>query len=702
MPRITRALAAAAILAVGAASAQGQTKILTHQKAVEVCQQFEGLTPPAPPIGSAVVGTFDAQSGEFIWNPHVTMRRNPLQDPTTNVADVGRVFDRYNIRAISPNLDPRITSLPQGLVAIAFSPDNLSRLRARPGATSARRPGTRARAAQDPAGAGRGQTSESVTSRTPLRGHPPDRYHWMYLPVNGGMQDLIFKAVNLPAEASFAVTIDDRTVSNAGSAQPDVLDIVVPARGSVLFKLEVKGRGPREAGRFGSKSFTEIVAFDRPPSLGCFTLEALPVAISYEPPGSGSSQTYTTAQHLGNMIRSFSGTKESSTKPVATAFSTVGDMVGILGGVGKAVSGAASVIPALAGVGEGLQTASSILTAAWGSSETTETNSYSVTNEHTLEVNVESSDALKTSAHLGPGKGDLIQFLTKPVFAWLAATDSRGQLFLSVSLLGFKGPGTHSAEDLRNPAVPIPVPSGAKNLLLALDPLTPEYKQAHPTPEPGRLVPIAHSQSFSGGTQVSVYQRTITQTDITTESTSRNVTTTEVGGFLSYVATNVPKTGTTSLTTTHGGTKGVTVGSTVQLEVVLSSPPGEYHEFDTFYDRKFGTFTFHEVPVGDTVAAGMVASTSGAARPGTRVELVTRGRKFTTWTDAQGRYAFRSRRLKSGSYEIVVEGTRQPLRLEGKRVTANITVAPRSEIRDGGAAKRSPGAERLKVRPRRK
>jgi hypothetical protein len=672
----------------------GQSRILAYDKAVKVCQDFEGLIPPAPPIGGAVVGTFDAQTAEFTWDQHVTMRKWIARDPLTEATkvDLGPVFDPYNIRAILPNLDPRITSLPSGIRVAMTSA--LDATRFRPGATVRGRPPTARARAQNPTTPGPGDIGG--ISRRPLRGHPPDRTYRMYLPVTGGMQDLVFKVTNLPQGASFSVTVDDRTVS----AKAGQVDIVVPARGSVHFKVEAKQKVPP----MRERSFAESVFFDRPPTLGCFTLEALPVAISYEPPGSGSSQTFLTSQQLGNVIKSFSGTESSSTQPVATPFSTVGDMIGIMGGVGQAVSGAASVIPALApmaAVGQGLQTASSILGAAWGSSETTETNRYSVTNEHTLEVNVTNSSSLETSAHLGPGKGDFIQFLRKPVFVWLAATDFvTGQLYLSVSLLGFQGLGNHTAEDLRDPAFPF-LPVGARKLLLALDPLTPEYQQAHPSGEAGRLVKLPYSISYSGGTQTEVQTRTITESDIRTETTSRNVTTTEVGGFLSYVATNVPQTGTTSMTSTHGGSKGVSVGNTVEVKVTLASAVGEYLEVETSYDRKFGTFAFVSVPVGDTVAAGMVASEAGAPRPRTRVEIVTAGRKFITWTDAQGRYAFRSRRLKPGSYELIVDGKRQPLKLEGKRVTVNVTVGQRAEVRDS-AVQPSPGAERIEIRPRRK
>jgi hypothetical protein len=683
-------------LAMAATPVQGQSRILAYEKAVKVCQDFEGLTPPAPPIGMAVVGTFDAQTGVFTWDQRVTMRkwiaRDPLEE-ATKVIDLGRVFDVRNIRAILPNLDPRITSLPSGIRVTMASAIDATRFR--PGATGRGRPPTARARAQSPTPPGPGGL-EGI-SRRPLQGHPLDRTYRMYLPVNGGMQDLVFKVANLPQGASFSVTADDRTVS----AKAGQVDIVVPARGSVQFKVEVKQKVPP----MRERSFAESVFFDRPPTLGCFTLEALPVAISYEPPGSGSSQTFLTSQQLGNVIRSFSGTESSSTKPVATPFSRVNDMIDLMKGVGQAVSGAASVIPALApmaGVGQGLQTASSILNAAWGSSETVETNSFSVTNEHTLEVNVTNSSSLQTSAHLGPGKGDYIQFLRKPVFVWLAATDPwTSQLYLSVSLLGFEALGTHTAEDLRDPAFPF-LAAGPRKLLLALDPLTPEYQQAHPSGETGRLVKLPYSTSFSGGTQIETYQRTITQSDIRTETTSRNVTTTEVGGFLSFVATNVPQTGTKSMTSTHGGSKGVSVGNTVEVKVTLASAVGEYLEIETHYDRKFGTFAFVSVPVGDTVAAGMVASATGAARPRTRVELVAAGRKFITWTDAQGRYAFRSLSLKPGSYELVVEGKRKPLRLEGRRVTMNVITGQRAEAPDTGAVRRAPGVERIEIRPRRK
>ena len=230
---------------------------------------------------------------------------------------------------------------------------------------------------------------------------------------------------------------------------------------------------PRIATKFvfkcGSKTFEDTITFARPPVIGCFTLEALPITIVYEPPGSSSSQKYSSSKSIGTTIETFTSKEGSGTTPLDTPFSRVGDAIDAINTIGKAV---ATVYPQ---VGKGMQEASKGMRQLWGDSKTDETISNTVTDKHTLAIQMTNNNWQATGTHQGPGKGDAIHFLLKPTFLWLAAQDEKtNSVYITVALIGYEGAGSGSAEDLRQGNLQLPSKEMQK-LMLQLDPLTPEY-----------------------------------------------------------------------------------------------------------------------------------------------------------------------------------------------------------------------------------
>lgn len=639
-------------------------RAIPYSAILDVCAEFEQISPPLPPVERLVVGTFDAQSGEFTWGPTVYFGLHPIRfvDAVLGKIDLRPVYDQLRIDPLVVNLSPRITSLPVGYkMAPVFRRTSTRRVQRslRQGAVA-------------PTAAVRARPRGNDDT---LGGHPGG-LSAAFLPVRAGTVDLVFKVVNLPANRTFAVTIEGRTATSKRKATS--VDIVVPPRVMVTFRVGS-----------GSTSFTEELWFDRPPILGCFTLEALPITFVYEPPGSGSSQTYTTIEQVGTVVKTLSSRESSTTRPVRTPFSTVNDFINVLRGVGGLVSKADPE------VGGAVKTAGDILEAAWGKSETNETISHTVTEEKTLSIQVTRKSAIVTSAHLGPGRGDIIHYLVKPVFAWLATQNYRSkELFLTVSLLGYKATAALSAEDLRIGTLSEPSRQ-AQNLLLVADPLTPEYRQsrspfgfrkvlkwprstasvqdapAHGNPAPDRLVPaFPFEYHFAGGRREEVFKHTIEESDLTAETTIHTRTTTEVGGFLSYVATNVPQTGETSLSTTQGASEQTTVSSTVEVKVVFESQVGEGHIVQVYYDKIYGTFAFQEVDPSATSVSGVVSDQANRPVPNQEVSIeLADGRVLVTHTDSQGRYRFRSRLLKPGRLVVAVGNQKIPFDFRGRSIS---------------------------------
>ncbi|MDQ6888592.1 MAG: carboxypeptidase-like regulatory domain-containing protein [Gemmatimonadota bacterium] len=449
----------------------------------------------------------------------------------------------------------------------------------------------------------------------------------------------------------------------------------------------------------GTKSFQDVIGFDRPPVIGCFTLEALALNVIYEPPGSGSSQVYSTTSRFGTTVRTFSASESSVSKPLDTPFSQVTDFIKILGGAGKVLSAAGS-ISGNAGVskaGSIVSGASDFLGAVWGSSATDSTITTTVSEEHTLSLEKTGTSGAFTTEHLGPGKGDVIVFFIHPVFHWLAFEDpATGQVYLTTAFFSYEKLGSFSARALRS-GNPPDISAAARTLLLSADAVALEAL-ASPKPVsrpsgrgavglPGsvvarreRLVPAVPPElEFQGSGQADGYRHSVTQEDVSTETEVRNVTTKNEGGFLGFIADkvpqlglDVPQSGQTSLSTIHSSSSGITVGKTVLDSVTFSD--SAFHDVKLLYDRVFGTIAFEDVTPGDTAASGSVAFTDGSPAPRQKVEIVTRDGTFRSWTDARGRFAFRSKGLKPGTYTLVVGDKQQPLTLTGSRVTTNIVV----------------------------
>jgi hypothetical protein len=287
----------------------------------------------------------------------------------------------------------------------------------------------------------------------------------------------------------------------------------------------------------------------------------------------------------------------------------------------------------------------------------------------------------------------VIHYITKPTFVWLAAQDEKtNTVYITLSLLGHKGAGAISADAIRNRLVDRPSYE-MQDLLLQQDPLAAEYRgggQLRPTQALegavltkllgggsgnglshataiGRFVPgyefeYTYAESQSGHTFV----RELTESDVNTTVTTETVTTKESGGFLAYIAKNVPHDGEKRMKTVQGTSAGTTTSDKVKVDVVYGAGANEGYTINTYFDNLYGTFAFVEAPPADQEASGQMMS---AAQPVSNKDVTLvgpDGLSSAQKTNAQGKFSFRSKLLRPGQYKLVVEGKEYPFTYSGQ------------------------------------
>lgn len=632
-----------------------------------LAQLLDSLCAPPPPIETVHVGTLDAATGDFIWGEDLWLPVQ-LDGPLTGVGDVAAAFDGVGIEDLQFDLDPAIT----GLGSIGLPASSVPAAKFKPAAGAKGKPG-----------------KDGAADDDRLRGHPGDK-GTMHASVAAAKLALLFDVVNRPAgKAPLVVTVDGVTVQ----AGADSVDILVGPRSRHAFTVSC-----------GKPSFTDKLGVSRPPLIGAFTLEALPVAMVYEPPGgSGCSQTWTQTHRVGTQIRTFRSKDSSAAAPVDTPFSRVGDYIALLNAAGGAA--ASSGNPYAVAAGTAAQTAATALQAGWGNSSTTETVSHTVTDTHEISFELAESVSVGTTEGLGPGQGDVYYLLIKPTFAWLVAGDApSGRLYVTLTLLGYQGHAAVSAKALRSHVLALPAVE-AQDQLLALNPLAPEYVAplavAHggkkggigpfgnfAGPAPERLLPLASPLIVvAGGTNTFNVERTIQQSDLAEASDVRTTTTEEEGGFLSYVSKDVPQTGTRTLNVVGGRSELSSVSESVTVSVTLDTPSAEPLYLEAWYDRLFGTFAFKTFEPGTQELAGSVNDGGGLPKPATDVNVkLPDGRTLALKTDADGHFSIKPPAGLKGPVTIESGGARTRVDWNGTAVTDVVVrgEAPAPKAKKGG------------------
>ncbi|MBL8949716.1 MAG: hypothetical protein JNK82_02995 [Myxococcaceae bacterium] len=348
--------------------------------------------------------------------------------------------------------------------------------------------------------------------------------------------------------------------------------------------------------RSGASSYSDTLLIARPAvnGMGAFTIAALPLTILYEPP-QNAAQTNSASTSFANeqtVVNTLSSGSSTSRQP-KWAEGEVAKQLGVK------LAGKFPPTAAAYGVLQGI-------VAAWGSVTTTVTNDSEVTSEELLLVKVSESQAITTSAHLGPGRGDTIVYYRDARVAW--GMDA-GRV--SLTLIDHGPLQMFSAETLKADlaALNAGATATASGLdadtlreLLVLDPLSGFSNSPHLPPLFGGVsLPASRFTKKSTVTiNAAMYTLAMSHNVTTTDTLSQTITSTTVKdfhpGWLTLIGVGQNQAGKVTTRVTLGASRSVTLSQTKSATLSLAAAAAETYSVDVFYDNIMGTFLTRKPP----------------------------------------------------------------------------------------------------------
>jgi hypothetical protein len=402
----------------------------------------------------------------------------------------------------------------------------------------------------------------------------------------------------------------------------------VPGRSRISVNIG-RARYARWTLRAGQHTVSDGLRIARPPVVGAgaFVIEAIPVAIVYEPPQPANPvlqnrATHTRTQEIGTRIQT-ALTHETATTTFSTTpeFATTGRLEA---GMRALSQGLAAVKDERArAAAKGLNSIAGVL----GKAERSEEGVVASVRNDALEVRMARTDACVTNDRLGPGAGDKIVVLQTARVVWVDdGTRTR------LALLGADYAGCKSIRGFQRSLTDI-VLRGAKTCL----PDTPATRRGDFESGPQPLRPCRNGMSadtikgllaldpfVAGGASVQLprgrYRRcqgiigTTERTysvQVTNEQTQTSTKTTVLTddfskSLLSFIGLGPSETKRVTTTISTSSSTSFRTGSTVETKVVIEGSPAGTDLIDVFYDRIFGTFALQPVvsPVAPMALGG--------------------------------------------------------------------------------------------------
>ena len=474
--------------------------------------------------------------------------------------------------------------------------------------------------------------------------------------VNAVSVGLIFEAVNHKTPVTFTVNGTPHTL------QASKKSVTVNIGRATQVKWSVKS---------GDKMrHTDTLKLDRPAVIGAgaFTVPALPVALLYEPPQGllkKNSARYIKTRSEGTTVRLSFSSEDSTTTPTDSEFAGLMTLKDAMGSAAKGLEKVKN--PYAQGAAKGLN----LLASGLGEASATSTAGTSVTKNHTLAIRNSVTNGFTTAAREGPGAGDVIVYLKNARMVWMAGGGG-----VRLAFLGADKQVSTTVKELKNELPGLTSPTSRSQrfgldratieALLATDPFVAGGSKATLPAKRFRHIEtyeLHGSQAFDYEFAFAVEESDLKeQTSFTMRSEDHKK------GFLSYVGVGVPETKSTKTVIKYGNSSEARAGEEVRVSGHFETQSGEDYGVTAYYDRAFGTLVFAPVAQGSEQVVGVVADAAGKPLVRQRVTLVANGRKFTTTTDAQGRYSFRSTGIAQGPAIVSAGATRREVTITGAPV----------------------------------
>ena len=384
---------------------------------------------------------------------------------------------------------------------------------------------------------------------------------------------------------------------------------------------------------------------------GVFTMPAFPVAIIYAPPvdrAKKNSAKWTVTNSTGNTSTVSVSNAQTTSRSVLPKFDNVNVVVSMM----KTYSQAFGLVPNNA-LAKGISVALDKVAGILGSASASESKGTSVTSQGSVTLSVANQQTISTDAAAGgPGSGDLIFYLKNVKLAYF--TDGVGPI--RVTIFGHDGIAATSVAFLRSGGQ-TDLDAATVEQFLGLDPFVAGGPSAA---LPEKRFAYMDTIDINGG-QITLAE---THSLTTQESNETVVTRTRIEnnkpGLFRLFGIGVTEEESVQTTITHKSAVQSQEGRSIANTVQLFAQPDERYCVEMYCDVVFGTFAYRQIPASATPRlTGTASTTPGNPAAGEVVLLTNNGRKFTTRTDAAGRYSFHASTIKRGRSQLEVKGVKR-------------------------------------------
>lgn len=423
----------------------------------------------------------------------------------------------------------------------------------------------------------------------------------------------------------------------------DAISVSVGVAQSVNFTIKNRNK------KFTSEIPLQIVRFLA--GAGVFEIPAFPVSIIYAPPvdqGQKNVSRWKVTRSTGNTSSISIDDENSKTHPVAPDFTPASIAADQMKLAANVLDGLNMVFnnPAMTKISKALN----VIAGGLGSVSVTESDGVSSVQQHSVTLSLDKEQTISTNAATGgPGSGDLIHYLKNVKFVWFTQSVGRPQ----VIVIGHDGIAVTSAGFLKNGGQ-TDLDAATVAEFLKLDPFVAGGPSAALPAE--RFVHL-DTIDINGGEISQTESYSVTEEDLKQSTTSHTRVENSKPGFLKYLGLGVTDEGSTKTVIRHSSAVRSTDTRKVSNTIHLFARPDERYTVEVYYDVIFGTFAYREGASSPTAKLnGTAIGADGKVAAHEIVTLMNQGKKFTTRTDAAGRYAFHATAIQPGKFQVTVGG----------------------------------------------
>ena len=435
------------------------------------------------------------------------------------------------------------------------------------------------------------------------------------------------------------------------------------------------------------------------PQLGAFVVPYLPVAVIYQPPGSGSTAKYTTGQSIGTTLCWGASTTSGviRTEDASAFFLNKTDLV-------KGIADAATAAGGIPGVPAYVGAIGSVLNGLDSLHHTQTTTTNSETQGQTLCKGAEIS--ISVGHETETAHGDLYLLLKDALFAYVVVlkdpasgltVPTNGVPTVIVTLVySVPAPAVYM-EDLQRD-----YPAAVVEQFHALDlQLNPGLLQRLTSSQTGsvssgvrggksrlRLKPlttVSPQYCSTDSTAIVMWDDAFyTSSDVSLATTT--TVTTNVTGYLAAIYGQAGQsTQSVTLSTDQSNWKKYNQGSEISLLCPEIYPPYREWWMDIYLDTVFGTLLAvpgQKYESTNPEFAGTASDQNGTPMRHSMVVLKIGGKTYRVLSDANGKFAFRTPSLPKGQGALVVGNRTFPITYNGTPLT-NLSLGPSKGVGTG-------------------